>query len=214
MLFASKQKKIESLLADYRQKVSLCLEILDASFAHYLNDPDREQLGVNFAKIHKTESAADDIRREIEVLMYTRALFPESRGDIMGLLEAMDRVPNQAEASVRMLLNQRITIPPSYRAQMTELINICRRCVETMLEGAEKLFSDFTTATVTVGKVDELESQADHIEEAIVNQVFSSDMNGFDKILLRDLVKHIAGVSDRAENVADRIRIIVAKRGN
>ena len=37
-------------------------------------------------------------------------------------------------------------------------------------------------------------------------------MDGFDKILLRDTVKSIAQISDRAENVGDRIRIIAAKR--
>ena len=46
------------------------------------------------------------MRREIEVMMYSKALFPESRGDILTLLETIDRVPNQAEAVVRMLLNQ------------------------------------------------------------------------------------------------------------
>ena len=39
-----------------------------------------------------------------------------------------------------------------------------------------------------------------------------SDMEGIDKILLRDLIGRLAGISDRAENVGDRIRIMVAKR--
>ncbi len=38
------------------------------------------------------------------------------------------------------------------------------------------------------------------------------NMDGFAKIMLRDLVKQVAAVSDRAENVGDRISIIVAKR--
>ena len=42
--------------------------------------------------------------------------------------------------------------------------------------------------------------------------MFSSDLNGVDKILLRDLVGQLADISDRAENVADRIRVTVAKR--
>lgn len=213
MLFVSKQKKVESSLADYRQQVSTCLEIFEKAFLQYMENNDRSQLENNFLTIHKAESNADDIRREIEVMMYSKALFPESRGDILGLLETMDRVPNQAEDTVQVLLNQHITIPEIYHPQVIQLIDICRRCADAMLESSSKLFSDFTSATITIGKVDELESEADHLEESIIEQIFASDIEGYKKILLRDLIKQIATISDRAENVGDRIRIIVAKRG-
>jgi len=188
------------------------MDIFEKAFSEHLQEPDRGNLRQNFSQIHRTESAADDIRREIEVMMYSKAIFPESRGDILGLLETMDRVPNQAEATIQMLLNQHISIPQQYHSQIVQLIDTCHRCVNAMLEGTEKLFTDFINATVAVGKVDELESQADHIEDAIIEQIFSSDMNGFEKILLRDVIKQIAAVSDRAENTGDKIRIIVAKR--
>ena len=60
--------------------------------------------------------------------------------------------------------------------------------------------------------VDELESEADRMEADIIGRLFCSEMDGMDKLLLRDLVQHISGISDRAENVGDRLRIIVAKR--
>jgi predicted phosphate transport protein (TIGR00153 family) len=86
------------------------------------------------------------------------------------------------------------------------------RCGIAMLDASEKLFTDFTTATITIGKIDELESETDHLEESIIRQIFASKLDGFEKIMLRDTVKQIAAVTDRAENAGDRIRIIVAKR--
>lgn len=212
MIFISKQRKIESSLGQYREKVSTCLEIFEKSILQYIENPDKSILEKNCVDIHKAESLADDIRREIEVLMYSKALFPESRGDILALLESMDRVPNQAESTVHMISNQQISIPKEYHAQIIEMINLCVRCVNAMLDASEKLFSDFTTASIMIGKIDELESEADHLEEAIIRQIFSSKMDGFDKIMLRDTIKQLAAVTDRAENVGDRIRIIVAKR--
>jgi len=212
MLFISKQKKVESSLSEYREKVSTCLEVFESSILQYLETSDKSSLEKNCVEIHKAESQADDIRREIEVMMYSKALFPESRGDILVLLETMDRVPNQAEATLLMISNQQISIPEQYHAQIIQLVSICVRCSIAMLESSAKLFTDFTTATVTLGKVDELESEADHIEEAIIKQIFKSDIDGFDKIMLRDTVKQISTVSDRAEKAGDRIRIIVAKR--
>jgi len=212
MLFVSRQKKIESSLAEYRSQVALCLEIFTKTFRDYLHETDRQKLEQAFTQVYQAESKADDIRREVEVMMYSKALFPESRGDILGLLETMDKVPNQAESTVHMVLNQHIEIPAEYHGQLMQLVGICNRCVKVMLDGVEKLFTDFTNAMVTVGKIDELESEADNIEEAIIERIFSSQMDGFQKLLIRDLIKKIATICDRAENVGDRMRIIVANR--
>jgi len=212
MIFENKQKKIESQLGQYNQKIILCLELFTHAVKQYCQDKDRGKLYSNFLKVHSAESMADDIRREIEVMMYTKALFPESRGDILGLLETMDKVPNQAESAVRMLLNQHVIVPDEMNEQVIQLADVCRRCVEAMVDSADKVFTDFTNATVAIGKVDELESIADGVEENLIEQIFTSEIDGADKLLLRDLVKHIAEISDRAENVGDRIRIIVAKR--
>jgi uncharacterized protein len=213
MFFVNKQKKVELLLEEYRQKVLLCLEQFEKSFRQYFDNNDRDVLKQNLTAVSGSESAADDIRREIEVMMYSKAMFPESRGDILGLLEAMDRIPNQAEDVTTTLHNQHISVRQEYKASIINLIGICIRCVEAMIDGASKLFSDFTNATVAVGKIDELESEADIVENALIEQIFASDMDGFSKILLRDLIRRVAAISDRAENVGDRIRLIVAKRG-
>ena len=82
----------------------------------------------------------------------------------------------------------------------------------TMLEGVSQLFNNFIDASITVGQIDKLESEADRIESDLTNRIFSSDMPDLQKILLRDLVDKIGGVADRSESVGDRIRIMVAKR--
>lgn len=212
MWFKNRQRKIEAQLAEYRKNVALCMDHLRKAFKDFFATGDIEQLRADFGEMHRAESMADDMRRDIEVVMYSEALFPESRGDILGLLETADRVPNQAESSVRMLLNQHVKIPEAFHSTMLQLVEVSHRCVRMMLDGMAKVFSDFANAAVFAGKVDELESEADNLEVILIEQVFSSDMDGFDKLLLRDLIKHIAQISDRAENVGDRIRIIVAKR--
>ena len=213
MLFVSKQKKIEAQLVQYRQKVSLCVTGFHEAIQRHCQSPDRDRLERDFLAVHKAESLADDIRREIEVLMYSKSIFPESRGDILGLLETLDKVPNQAEASLRMILTHHLEIPQQFHDLVFRLLQVCHLCVDALLDATEKLFTDFTNATVAIGKVDELESAADHIEADLIEKIFSStDLDGTGKILLRDLVVKMSSLSDRAENAGDRIRIIVAKR--
>lgn len=212
MLFLSRQKKTEAQLAEYRNTISLCMDKFQATLKRYCKNADPAQLQIDYNELHRHESVADDIRREIEVVMYSKALFPESRGDILGLLEAMDRIPNQAEKTIQDVLIQHIHIPEAFCPEVLQLVDVGLRCVAALLDGADKLFSDFTNAAVAIGKVDELESEADNIEADLISKIFSSDMAGFDKLLLRDIVRDISCLCDRAENVGDRIRIIVAKR--
>ena len=212
MLFVNKQKEIQSQISEYCESILKCMDSFENAVKHYCADSNRDAVKASFTEVHKAESRADDIRREIEVLMYSKSLFPESRGDIMGLLETMDRVPNQAEEAIRMIWNQYVVVPQKHIAEILTLVDVCCRSASAMVEAAEKLFADFTNAAVAVGKIDELESEGDKIEASLIEKVFSEKPDSVAAIVFRDFIESVAGISDRAENVGDRIRIIVAKR--
>ena len=212
MLFSNKQKEIQSQISEYCASVIKCMDTFQDAIKLYCDNSDRKAAKNSFAEVHKAESKADDIRREIEVLMYSKSLFPESRGDIMGLLETMDRVPNQAESSIRMIWNQYVIIPEQHIDEVLNLVDVCCRATYAMVDSAEKLFSDFTNAAVAVGKIDELESEGDRIEASLIEKIFSKKSASISTIVFRDFIKCVVQISDRAENVGDRIRIIVAKR--
>ena len=211
-MFTNKQKKIESQITQYNRQVADCMKVFKQALQGYCNNPDREAVKGSFDKVHRAESLADDIRREIEVIMYSKALFPESRGDILGLLETMDKVPNQAEAVVHMIWNQHIAIPKELHSDILHIVDLGCRCVDALLEAAGKLFMDFTNAGVAVGRIDEIESESDRAEAELIEKIFSTQPDTIGKLLLRDLIKNIASISDRAENAGDRIRIMIAKR--
>ena len=52
----------------------------------------------------------------------------------------------------------------------------------------------------------------DRFEAQLIRAIFRSDLADLDKILLRDLVYKVGAISDYAQTVGDRIRIIVVKR--
>jgi predicted phosphate transport protein (TIGR00153 family) len=130
----------------------------------------------------------------------------------MEVLELLDKIPNHAESCVRMVLTQHIIIPPEFGPDVMKLVGISQHAVTHILEATRTLFNDYTSATVSVGKVDELESDGDRCEATLIENLFSGTRDGFEKILLRDLFQHIGKIADRSENVGDRIRILVAKR--
>jgi predicted phosphate transport protein (TIGR00153 family) len=213
VFFKNRQKQIEDLLCEYRQQVCLCIGRFENSFRSYCETEwNGSRLKENCIDVHAAESRADDIRREIEVLMYTKALFPESRGDMLGLLETMDRIPNQAQRVIRKVSDEHIKVPLILSPKAMQLAKVACSCANVAVEASEKLFTNYTIATAAIGKVDELESEADRLYSDLVESVFNSNLESIDKLLLRDLFESMEAISDRAENVADRIRIIVAKR--
>lgn len=212
MFFASKQKVLEARIAVYREQAAACVQQALIRIREYCGAGDLQALRYQVHEIHRLETDADNIRREIEVMMYERALFPESRGDILRLMEAMDTVPDQAEQAVRSIADQMLVIPPFLHPDLFQLLDIVGRCVDAMFACIEKLFSDFQTATALIGRIDALESEADAIQSKLIQQVFASDIRDMDKILLRDVINEIAGISDYAEDTGDWVRILVAKR--
>ena len=127
-MFLNKQKKIEGVLTDYFHNVALCLNKFKEVFNRFHQDSNISGLESGFSEIHEFESKADDIRREVEDMMYLKALFPESRGDILGLLETVDRIPNQTETTVRMVLHQNISVPRELWPLILQLVNVSVNC--------------------------------------------------------------------------------------
>ncbi len=212
MFFASKQKQIESQINAYCDAVHDCLELFEETLRTYCNDGDIETLREQAVEIHKLESQADDLRREVELMMYEKALFPESRGDVLALLEGADRVPNQAEGAVRMILTQHVRIPEELAGKVLALVETSTKAGYAMLDSVRGLFQHAAATRNMLGKIDELESEVDRGQNALIEDVFNSDLDGFEKLQLRDMVDRLARPSDRAENVADHIAVILAKR--
>jgi uncharacterized protein Yka (UPF0111/DUF47 family) len=127
-----KQQKIQKQIELYNYHMLECLGVFKRSISDYCTDSDRNRLEKGYADVHEEEAKADDTRRGLENMMYTEAVFPESRGDILGLIETMDRVANHAESAVRMILIQHIEIPREFHPAIIELVGaalrvLCRR---------------------------------------------------------------------------------------
>jgi predicted phosphate transport protein (TIGR00153 family) len=207
-----KQQKVQEQISLYNGHVVSCLDVFKRTFADICSTTGIEKLREGYSDVQAAEKAADTTRRALENMMYTEAVFPESRGDILGLIESLDKVANHAESAVRMVLNQHIEIPGEYYASIADLVTTSHKCVITLVRAVEQLFDSFVDAAVTVGEVHRLESEADAIEEKLVDRIFTSDQSDLQKILLRDLVQHLSTIADRAESAGDRVRIMVAKR--
>lgn len=208
-----KNNVVTKMVEEYLDKAEQCLALLHESFAVYAADG----LGAAFDELvdrtHMAESCCDDLRRQIEASLYEKALIPESRGDILNLLESVDKIPNQAESVLFHVQMQLLHIPQRHLAKFQQLVHINREAFSRLAAAIRALFVDAEKVRGLVNEVDKTESASDHLEREMIRAFFEDkELDLQTRLLLKELVIETGKISNRCENTADRITIITIKR--
>ena len=165
-----------------------------------------------YDETHRFESQADDVREEIKTLMYDKVLLPESRGDIMRLLDGIDHILRYMEIVLNMIKTQKLTIPDFLVADIKALVTASLEACELMEKQVEDLFKRKGRIKELLTIIDEKESQCDKIERRLISAIFDSDLDGFEKLQLKELVLYLGDISDQVDTVSKQINIISLKR--
>ena len=207
-----KEDRLEHLIYDYLGALKQTEEFFLKAFDTCLESSHCETFDFLSNQVHKAEAKADDIREEIKSIMYGKALIPDSRGDVMGLLEAMDRIPHLFELVLFMIQTQKINIPEFLIADIRDLIRISLESCDLMSDQVEALFKKKKGIRELLKTIDMNESHCDHIERRIITKLFDSSVEPFDKLQIKELVVQIGNISDETDRVSKRINIISMKR--
>ena len=214
-LFMRKQLRIQDLMCQYMDQWSACATSFGAAWETYLEHGCGEAFDFKVEQTHKAESLADDMRRQIEFELYSKALLPESRGDILGTLESVDRLLTDAEWVLYELKLQEMVIPEELRPPFGELVNVVVSVCEVVDQAIRVLFvqaGGVDDVRPFTEKIDTIESQSDHLERSLIRTIFKTKMGAGRKVLLKGLVMLLGRVSDRAEHVSNRITLVSVKR--
>jgi hypothetical protein len=210
--FFRKQLQIESLIYDYLDNLKMAEQHFSAALDSCLKNGVSDDFNFLTEQTHKFESKADDIREEIKALMYGKALIPESRGDIMGLLESIDEIPRILELILHMIKTQKLEIPDFIVSDIQELIKLSLESCDLLFKEVSALFKKSEELRALVSTIDHNESHCDHIERRIITKVFDSDIDPFQKLQLKEMIIRMGELSDQADRVSKRINIISMKR--
>ena len=211
-LFFSKTNKLLEMIEEYLEKVTECMEQARKTLLLYIDKGPCEEFNELVTKTHMAESRSDDLRREIEISLYEKALIPESRGDILGLLEAVDRIPNKAESVAFQMQTEALRIPDEFKSELRKIININFDIFKDIKRAIKAVFKNIKEVRNITNEIDKKESSSDSMERDLIKKLFSSNIDIGEKILLKELIIEIGSISDRAEDTADRLNIMAVKR--
>lgn len=210
--FLKKQRLIENYVFDYLEQWGKCLEDFKSAMDVYLTEGLGEKFDYYVEHTHKMESRADDLRKKIEWEMYSKALLPESRGDILGFLETMDKIPNKAESILYQIQLQRLRWPEELTRSLRRIVDLTCEAIQLVYEAAKALISQEGDIHQLADGIDDKESECDHAERDIIARIFAMDIDTAEKALLKELIIELGTLTDRAENVSDRLTLLSVKR--
>ena len=215
MILWRKEREIEQAIEEYLAEAEQCLQSFSSAFDGYFSDGLDERFEELAQETGRAESRADSKRREIEAAMYGGALIPGSRGDILGMLESLDLVPNKAESVLYQIWLQSMSVPDQFVEDIKALVRANCEAFALLCQAARMIFTDLPRVGEVAAQVTAKEEESDDFERRLIKSIFDSAPEVIDKadrILLKELILEIGSISDRAENAADRLRIIAIKR--
>ena len=214
-LLTRRQRYIQGLIEQYLDQWQACVGEFQHAWQIFIERGIGDSFDFQVEKTHKEESRADDLRRKIEWELYAKALLPESRGDILGIIEAVDRLLTDAEWFLYELQLQELEIPEELHDSFSTLLGVVCQCCDTINEAIRLLFTrggGVDNVRPLTEKIDSLESHADYLERQLIRSIFKSELGTGKKVLLKNVVMVLGRVSDRAEHVGNRITLVSVKR--
>ena len=162
--------------------------------------------------IESCEKKGDKITREVIDLLHKTFITPLDRDDIHQLITRMDDILDLTEdvAQSVYLYDLRTITPDAAR-----LAEICVACGEKVREAVSLLPSMDNAAKILAAcvDIDKLESEADHVMRAAMAKLFRDEPDVWQVIKLKAIYELLESVTDRCEDVANIIEVIVVENG-
>ncbi len=211
-MFFKKERQLEALIYSYLENLGMIQEQFVKAMHTCIKDGVCDDFVFLVEHTHKYESKADDLRDEVNLLMYSRALIPEYREDIMGLLEEIDEIPRHLEQVLNMIRSQKLAIPEFIALDLRELLRVSIESCDLLIKQVGVMLRKEPGIRVLMSTIDQNESHCDHIERRIIIKIFDSNLDPFVKLQLKEMVLVMGDISDQADHVSKRINIINLKR--
>ena len=207
-----KEQQLESLITQYLENLTRTQEHFVKAMDTCLDEGLCGEFAFLIEQTHKFESKADEIKEEVNVLMYSRALIPESREDIMNLIEQVEIIPRIFELVLHLIRAQKIKLPEFIKLDVKDLIRISVESCELMIKQIDLMMKNRQGIRALMATIDRNESHCDHIERSLMIKVFDSDLDKVDQLQLKELIIALGEISDQADRVSKRVNIITLKR--
>jgi len=194
--------------------ISKSVMIFEAAIKNYLDD-EVEKFLKRMENVKELETSVDELRRQIRYKLYTKMLIPESRGDMLSLLENIDNVIDTTEEVLVQFDIQKPKIPKVLNKDLLELVEFSCKAADFTIMAARGYIKNSELINDHINKTYFYEHEADRVENRIKRLLFGSDEIVSDlaeKMHISKFVELIAKLSDDGQDVCERLSVATIKR--
>ena len=208
-----KTRELDNKINEFFNNVSEAGLIYVRAIGLYLEKGICEEFTQKRQDVSAFEARNDQLRRDVEAQLYEHTLLPDSRADVLELLEGVDKVINKYESNLYMYEIEKPNIPSEFHAQIKTLVQTVQECVEALVVSARAFFSMNGEIQNSLHKVMFFEKQADQQGTLLKTAFFEKkNLELAHKRQLQDFEMATELISDFAEDVADNLTVLAVKR--
>ncbi len=203
---------IEKEIEEFLNQVSRSGLIFRQGCDYYLAGQN-EDFKRKLDEIADCEHIGDDLRRSINEYLYKKTLIPESRGDVMELLENIDSLLDRFKGALWRFQIEQPDLCEEFHEDFRQLINSVIEANEAIVTSSRLFFTDISSVAHHLHKVSYWESESDKISSKLQTAIFrDKELRLSHQRQQQDFARHLDKIADRAEDIADRLNIYVIKR--
>jgi len=193
-----------------------------STFIQATIDEKWESAEKTYKKILKAEREADQLKRNIRQSLPKSLFLPVPRGDLLELVTIQDHVANRAKDVAGVITGRHMQFPAKMQKGIMEFVDTCgatsAQALASIQQLDELLEVGFTGREVKLvedmlNELNRLEGKTDKQAIALRLKLFKIEdaLPAVDVMFYYEIIGLIGGVADAAENVGDRLQILIAK---
>jgi predicted phosphate transport protein (TIGR00153 family) len=161
-------------------------------------DKDFETFERHLHKVNALEHGADRLQREIENEMITHSVLPQSRDEVVKLIDMLDEIIDSVQSLLRDIDIERPVIPDEVAKNFYTITVASANAAEELVPAARAYFRAPYTVREKLLKVYYFESETDKLVITTKKRIFG-EMNNLslaEKNQLRYMINNIENISD------------------
>lgn len=207
-----------------QQHIALAYQCAHHLFDFYANvfDHDWQQAEEKRQIIVSLEHEADEVKKELRSQLHKSLFLPVSRGDLLQVISAQDRIANEAKDIAGIVIGRKLHFPETITPDYLELLKRSVYTVELAKKAINELDELLETGfrgqevSITESMINDIalaEHETDELQIKVRQQVYEIEntLSPVDTMFLYEIITLTGKIADRAEQVGNRLQLLLAK---
>jgi predicted phosphate transport protein (TIGR00153 family) len=187
-----------------------------------LRDGDPDKILAMKEEIFELEQKADDVKNQIRSRLPKFLLMPVDRRDLLDLLNAQDSIADTAQDIAGLLVLRNMTVPDALREPLIpyvqRTVDAVRQCALVIGELDELVETGFRGRSgdrveEMIDDLGSIEAETDDLGMDMTQLLFQheDELKPLSVVFWYELIQRIGDLADYAEDVGDRLRLLIAR---